>query len=150
VTTRVNTGPLEPGWSEVLHGESEIADVVQPTEWSRLWMIPAGHSDAHAIQALAQDGIARLFNALKEQFDFIVLDACPILPVADALLLCPHVDTILLTVRSGVSRLPIVQAAQQRLATLGAPLHGAVLIGPDDDLTGKEVVYPSRLLSSVK
>lgn len=109
-----------------------------------------GHSDAHAIQVLAQDGIARLFDSLKEQFDFIVLNACPILPVADALLLCPHVDTVLMAVRSGVSRLPIVQAAQQRLATLSAPLRGAVLIGPDDDLAGKEVAYPSRLLSSVK
>lgn len=135
--------PLEPGLSEVLRGEAEVADVIQPTELSRLWMIPAGHWDAHAIQALAQDGVGRLFDSLKEQYDFIILDACPILPVADALLLSRHVDAVLLAVRSGVSRLPVVQAAQQRLTALDAPLRGVVLLGPDSEVDGKVGVYPA-------
>ena len=135
--------PLEPGLSEVLRGEAEPADVIQPTELSRLWMIPAGHWDTHAIQALAQDGVGRLFDFLKEQYDFIVIDACPILLVADALLLGRHVDAVLLAVRSGVSRLPVVQAAQQRLSALEAPLRGAVLMGRDRDVDGKAGVYPA-------
>jgi succinoglycan biosynthesis transport protein ExoP len=135
--------PLEPGLSEVLRGEAEIADAVQPTDLSRLWLMSAGQGNAHALQALAQDGAGKLFDPLKEQFDFIVLDASPILPVADALLLCPHVDAVLLAVRSGMSRLPFVRAAQQRLAALAAPLRGAVLLGPDDDFDGKSVIYPT-------
>lgn len=134
---------LDPGLSEVLRGEAEAADVIQPTDLSRLWMIPAGHWDAHAIQALAQDGVGRLFDSLKEQFDFIVIDACSILPVADALLLSRHADAVLLAVRSGVSCLPIVQAAQQRLTALDAPLRGAVLLGSDSDVDGKVGVYPA-------
>jgi polysaccharide biosynthesis transport protein len=128
---------LEPGMSEILRGEAELAEVVQPTELSRLWMIPAGHWDRHAIQALAQDGVGRFFDSLKEQFDFIVIDACPILPVADALLLSMRVEAVLLAVRSGGSRLPVVQAAQQRLTALDAPLCGAVLMGPDRDVDGQ-------------
>jgi capsular exopolysaccharide synthesis family protein len=135
---------LEPGLSEVLRGEAEPADVIQPTDLSRLWMISAGHWNAHAVQALAQDGAGRLFDPLKEQFDFIVIDACPILPVADALLLCTHVDAVLLAVRSGVSRLPVVQAARQRLAALEAPLRGAVLMGRDNDLDRKAGAYESE------
>lgn len=138
---------LEPGLSEVLRGEAELGDVIQPTELSRLWMISAGHWDAHALQALAQDGAGRLFDPLKEQYEFIVIDACPILPVADALLLSTHVDAVLLAVRSGVSRLPVVQAARQRLAALDAPLRGAVLMGPDSDLDGKAFVYPEAAAS---
>ncbi len=128
--------PLEPGLSEVLRGEAEVSEVIQPTELSRLWMIPAGHWDAHANQALAQEGAGGLFTRLKESFDFIVIDAGPVLPVADALLLCTHVNTVLLTVRSGVSHLPTVEAAQRRLATVDAPLRGVVLMGPDADLGG--------------
>ncbi len=131
--------PLEPGLSEVLRGEAEVADVIQPTGLNRLWLISAGHWDTHAIQALAQEGAGRFFDRLKEQFDFIVLDACAVLPVADVLLLSTHVDGVLLAVRSGVSQLPIVQAAQQRLATLKVPLCGAVLMGQDGDLAGRTV-----------
>jgi capsular exopolysaccharide synthesis family protein len=134
---------LEPGLSEILRGEAEPADVVQPTELSRLWMITAGHWDSHAIQALAQDGVGRLFDSLKEQFDFLVIDACPILPVADALLLSTHVDAVLLAMRSGISRLPVVQAAQQRLTALDAPLRGAILMGPDLDVGSRAVPYPA-------
>ena len=105
-------------------------------------MIPAGHWDSHAIQALAQDGVGQLFDALKEQFDFIVIDACPLLPVADALLLSARIDAVLLAVRSGLSRLPVVQAAQQRLTALDAPLRGAVLMGPDREVDGQAGAYP--------
>lgn len=126
--------PLEPGLSELLRGEAEPSEVVQPAGLSRLWLVPAGHWDAHAVQALAQDGAGRLFDALREHYDYLVLDAGPVLPVADTLLLSMHVDAVLLAVRSGFSRSPLVRAAQQRLASLDAPLRGAILLGPDADL----------------
>jgi capsular exopolysaccharide synthesis family protein len=129
--------PFEPGLSELLRGEAEPTEVVQQAGLSRLWLVPAGHWDAHAIQALAQDGAGRLFDALREQYDFLVLDAGPVLPVADTLLLSTHVDVVLLVVRSGLSRSPLVAAAQQRLGSLDAPLRGAVLLGPDADIGSK-------------
>jgi succinoglycan biosynthesis transport protein ExoP len=133
---------LEPGLSEVLRGEVEIADALLPTSEGRLWVLPAGHWDAHAVQALAQDGPAVLFGRLKEHYDVIVLDAPPVLPVADALLLSQHADAVLLTVLGGTSRLSAVHAARQRLAALDVPLLGAVAIGLDGDLGGMDVRYP--------
>ena len=77
--------PLEPGLCELLRGEANAADVVKPTLLSRLWLLPAGHWDAHAIQALAQDDVRGKLEQLKEHYDFIIIDSCPVLPVADAL-----------------------------------------------------------------
>jgi succinoglycan biosynthesis transport protein ExoP len=136
--------PLEPGLSEVLRGEAEIADVVQPTTVSRLWMIPAGHWDTHAIQALAQEGAGELFEHLRGEYEFIVIDSCPVLPVADALLLSQYADEVLLAVRGSVSRLPLVAAAQQRLLTLDVTIGGAVLLGADHDVVGRPLAYPAR------
>jgi succinoglycan biosynthesis transport protein ExoP len=135
--------PLEPGLSEVLRGEVEIADALQPTSEGRLWVLPAGHWDAHAVGALAQDAPARLFGLLKEQYDFIVLDAPPVLPVADALLLSQHADAVLLAILGGTSRLSAVHAARQRLAALDVPLLGAVAIGLEGDLGVVDVHYPA-------
>jgi capsular exopolysaccharide synthesis family protein len=128
--------PLEPGLSEVLRGEANVADVIKPTLLSRLWLMPAGHWDAHAVQALAQDGVSQTFAGLKEQYDFIIVDSCPVLPVADALLLAQHVDGVIFSVLRDVSRLPAVQLAQQRLQGLGVRTLGAVVIGADDDVQG--------------
>jgi hypothetical protein len=72
--------PLEPGFSEVLRGETSLADAARATQANGLWLMSAGRCDAQAIQALAQDGIGNIFRSLKEQYDFIVVDSSPVLP----------------------------------------------------------------------
>jgi capsular exopolysaccharide synthesis family protein len=125
--------PPEPGLSEALRGEVDLTDVVKPTPQSRLWLVPAGQWDSHAVQALAQEGVRELFDELKKQFDFIIVDSCPVLPVADALAMAQHVDAVIYAVLRDVSRGPSVQAAQQRLAALGVRSLGAVVIGATDN-----------------
>src|SRR5205823_3082907 len=129
--------PLEPGFSEALRGEINLTDAVKPTLLSRLWLMPAGHWDAHAVQALAQEGVASMFEQLKQQYDFIVVDSCPVLPVADSLLLGQHVDGVIFSVLRDVSRLPSIQAAQHKLRSLGVRTLGAVVIGASDDGAGR-------------
>lgn len=126
--------PLEPGLSEVLRNEVSVNYAIKPTNLSRLWLMPAGHLDAHAVQALAQDNVRTLFEQLKQQYDFIVVDCSPVLPVADALLMGQHVDGVLFSVLRDVSRAPSVYAAQQKLNNLGVRILGAVMIGAHNDV----------------
>jgi succinoglycan biosynthesis transport protein ExoP len=134
--------PAGPGLSEALRGEVEMDDVVQPTAVSRLWLLPAGRADGHALQALAQDTLAELFDHLKEQYDFIVLDTSPVLPVPDAMLLARHADVVLLAVLKNVSRAPAVHHARERLESLGIRVFGAVVIGEKTETYGRPVPYP--------
>ncbi len=134
--------PLEPGLSEALRGEIEYDDTIKPTMTSRLWLMPAGKVDAHSLQALAQEGLASVFERLKEQYDFIILDTSPVLPVPDALLLAQQADTVLLSVLRDHSRLPAVYAAQQKLETLGIRVLGSVIIGEKTETYGHAVPYP--------
>jgi capsular exopolysaccharide synthesis family protein len=122
---------LEPGFSDVLRGEIGPAEAVHPTPIGRLWMMPAGALDSHAVQALAQDGLKATFDQLKEQYDFIVVDSCPLLPVADSLLLAQHVDAVIFSLLRDVSRAGAVHAAQQRLERLGVRTLGAVMLGAE-------------------
>jgi succinoglycan biosynthesis transport protein ExoP len=126
--------PQEPGLSEVLRGELTATDAVRSTPLSRLWVLPAGHWDNHAVQALAQDNVRTILEELKQQYDFIILDSCPVLPVADSLLLGQNVDGVILTVMREISRSPAVHAAHQRLESLGIKTLGAVVIGARNEL----------------
>jgi capsular exopolysaccharide synthesis family protein len=134
--------PLEPGLSEALRAEVEFEDAVKPTPISRLWLMPAGKVDAHALQALAQDGVSGFFDRLKDQYDFLVVDTSPVLPVPDALLLGQQADAVVLSVLRDVSRLPAVYQAQQRLDALGIRLLGAVVIGEETETYGRAGPYP--------
>jgi succinoglycan biosynthesis transport protein ExoP len=134
--------PLEPGFSEALRGEIEFDDAVKPTLTSRLWLMPAGKVDGHSLQALAQEGLASVFDLLKDQYDFIVIDTSPVLLVPDGLLLAQQADAVLLSVMRDHSRLPAVYAAQQKLASLGIAVLGGVMIGEKTEVYGHAVPYP--------
>jgi succinoglycan biosynthesis transport protein ExoP len=121
--------PLAPGVCEVLRGEVELADAIVPTMAAGLSLLPAGSSDASAIDALAQGNLQGLLDQLREQFDSIILDSAPILAVADTLQICQHADAVLFSVLRDVSRLPKIHAAYERLARLGVRILGAVVAG---------------------
>jgi succinoglycan biosynthesis transport protein ExoP len=139
--------PLEPGLSEVLRGEAELDHVIRPTAVGRLWLIPAGQCDTHAIQALAQKEVHGIFERLKDQFDFIVVDSSPVLPVADALSLSQNVDGVIFSILRDVSRMPAVHEAHQRLARLGVPILGTVVIGAASDTMSRSYQYPLEQVS---
>jgi polysaccharide biosynthesis transport protein len=120
---------VEPGLCEVLRGEIDAADAVQPAKISRLWLLPSGNWDQHALQALAQENTTMLLESFKDQYDVVVIDAGPLLPLADGLLLAQQADLVVLSALCGVSRLPVLDEAGQRLTTLGVPLLGVVVSG---------------------
>lgn len=119
---------LQMGVSEVLCQEVDAADAVQPTAVPNLWVITAGQCSTRVISALAQGHpLESLFNRLRGQFDFIIVDSCPVLPVADALLVGQHVDGVLFSIMQDISQLPKVMVASEKLQHLNVPLLGAVV-----------------------
>ncbi len=122
--------PLTPGVSEVLCQDVDPSDAVQPTAVPNLWVIPAGQCSTRVIAALAQGHpLETLFNRLRGQFDFVVVDSCPVLPVADALLIGQHVDGVVFSIMQDVSQLPKVMVASEKLHQLSINLLGAVVNG---------------------
>lgn len=138
--------PLSPGCAEVLLQEVDVSDAVQPTSVPNLWLIPAGQCSNRVISALAQGHpLETLFNRLRGQFDFIVVDSCPILPVADALLVGQHVDGVVISVLQDISQLPKVLTASEKLTQLNIPLLGAVMNGVKPDVHAYGYNYVKQL-----
>jgi capsular exopolysaccharide synthesis family protein len=125
-----------PGWAEILRGELNVAEAVQPTAMENLWFIPAGDCDPLALKSLAQEGVGDVLRWLKSQYDFVIVDTCPVLPVVDALLLGRHVDGVIFSILNDVSQIPKIYTATQRVASLGIPALGAVVNGVRDEKYG--------------
>lgn len=121
--------PASPGLGEVIRGEAEAGPAIHPSAFPNLWVLTAGLCDEQALQALAQNKLRDLLGRLKREFDFIVIDTPPVLPVADAALIAEQADAYVHAVLSGVSRLPQVFIAHERLQGLGIPTFGVVVAG---------------------
>jgi capsular exopolysaccharide synthesis family protein len=118
-----------PGLGAVLQGAAKVEEALRQTDLEGLWVLPAGPEDFGAIRALAQDGIKPVLDQVRQQFDLIVLDSCPVLPVADSLLIAQHADAVVFSLLAEVSTLPATCTAWKRLEALGVPLLGAVFSG---------------------
>jgi capsular exopolysaccharide synthesis family protein len=129
VLHRIFETDLVPGLSEALRGERILAETICPTPSPSLWLCPAGEFNGLVPELLAQNQLAALLEPLRAQYDFIVIDSSPILPVNDALQIGQHVDAVLLSIRPDQSREPLVRDALDRLRALHIPVLGTVLNG---------------------
>ena len=126
--------PMQPGFSEVLLGEIEIADATVESPQENLYLMPAGQWDREVLLALSRGGLEGVFEKLAEEFDFVVVDSHPVLSATDSLLIGRQADAVVLSVLHDVSQMPRVYAAHQHLTALGIRVLGAVVNGtnPED------------------
>jgi succinoglycan biosynthesis transport protein ExoP len=126
---RLFGGPSGPGLCEALRGEMDVEDAIYAGLELGPELLPAGRMDPLALQALTCDGLRSLLDKLKHQYEFIIVDSAPVLPVADSLSIGQAVDAVIFSVMRGVSRLPMVYEAHERLDALGVRTLGAVVAG---------------------
>jgi capsular exopolysaccharide synthesis family protein len=123
-----------PGVSEVLAGQVGVVAAVQPTSHENLSIVTAGAWRHRALAELTGRGVSQLFDSLREEFEFIIVDASPVLPVVDTRLVSRHADGVIFSLLRDVSQVPKVASACRTLETFGANLLGGVMIGTSDDV----------------
>jgi capsular exopolysaccharide synthesis family protein len=121
--------PLEDGLCEVLRAEVDVADVIRPTHAEGLWLLTAGYCDVDAIHALATEQMQPVFDKLRTEYDFIIIDGAPVLGMSDALIFGQYSDGAILSVRRDFSQMPKVNHAAELLRGVGIRIIGAVVNG---------------------
>ena len=122
--------PLQPGFSEVMLNEVDLPDAVRPTPTDpNLFLLTAGLWDRNVVQELAKTGITSIFEKLRDEFDFILVDSHPVLAATDSLLIAQHVDAVIVSLMRDVSQMHNVHTACQQLTNLGVRVFGAVVSG---------------------
>ena len=140
--------PLSPGVSEVLRHEcdpADAADLVHPVAADNLSVVTAGRWDRQALASLSNGSVDALFRQLREDFDFVVVNTSPILPVADARFVSQYVNTVVLSVFRDVSEAAKIQAACDILAAFGVRSVEAVVTGPGNGVYGRHTGYESTV-----
>jgi succinoglycan biosynthesis transport protein ExoP len=116
----------QPGLTDVLKGKA-THNAIRTTKVPRLWLLPSGLPSRHAADLLGSERFTQLIECFREQFDWIVLDSPPVLPVTDACLITRVASGVLFVVGSGQTSRDVGRAAVERLDAVGANLVGALL-----------------------
>lgn len=121
--------PLEDGLCEVLRTEAEVTDVIRPTQNEGLWLMTAGYCDIDAVKALATEQVQPVFEKLRADYDFIIIDGAPVLGLADSLLFGRHCDGAILSVLRDHTCVPKIHQSVELLRSVGVRLIGSVVNG---------------------
>lgn len=120
------------GLRDILVGTANVADVMQPApRIETLSILPAGIPAEQPAELLASRRMEELVEELRNQFTYIVVDAPPVIPFADARWLSRLVDGVILVVRSGTTTRQAAGLASEILKEIHAPILGVVLNGVD-------------------
>jgi capsular exopolysaccharide synthesis family protein len=115
------------GLSTVLLGRVAVADVVQDWGESGLQVLPSGPVPPNPSELLGSATWARLLEQLRRDYDFVVLDAPPLLPVADAAILSRTADgAVVVANATRVRRHQLVEALRS-LRQVNGRVLGVVL-----------------------
>ncbi|HYH83638.1 MAG TPA: polysaccharide biosynthesis tyrosine autokinase [Longimicrobium sp.] len=142
----------EPGLTELVLGLRVAADVVRSTPVPGLDVLPSGTLPPNPTELLGGERMKATVEALKKDYDLLVLDTAPVTAAADAAVMGARTDAVLMVVRAGHSDRAVVQHAVQQLRNVGARVVGAVLNDPDAKVPqyGGGYYYYSEYSSSTR
>jgi polysaccharide biosynthesis transport protein len=109
----------ERGLTNYLVGGAIAPDVLQETDVSGLCFMATGPLPPNPAELLAGQNMARLLASASENFDIIIIDAPPVLGLADAPLLASIAAGTLLVLGAGESRRGVGKVALK--ATFSRP-----------------------------
>jgi capsular exopolysaccharide synthesis family protein len=131
------------GVSNYLSSDLPALGVVRTTSIPNLYVIPAGPLPPNPVELLSGPKLLGLLGELGDRFSHIILDAPPVLGIADALVLGNQVGSVLFVVAAGGTRKAHAKAALKRLRQAGVLPIGAVMTKTDlrDGMYGYESAY---------
>lgn len=115
------------GLTNILAGSAAVDEVMQAYGSENLRVIAAGPTPPNPGELLASSHMGELLDKLRGMSDFVLVDAPPLLPVADSSGLAVHTDGVLLSVRYGSTSRDQLQQAAATLERVGARTLGVIL-----------------------
>jgi non-specific protein-tyrosine kinase len=111
--------------------DPEEPSPVGPDAAGQLRVLPAGFLPASPGELVGTRAVANILEELREEADFVLVDAPPLLAVSDALTLSTRVDALLVVVRLGVVDRPMLRELSRQLDVSPARKLGFVVAGAE-------------------
>jgi polysaccharide biosynthesis transport protein len=116
-----------PGVSNFLAGSDDVETIVRSTPQEGLSVITAGPHPPNAADLLTGTRLSDLIHRLEERFDHVIVDASPVIGLADAPLVAAAVEGVIYVVEARAIQAGAARRALQRLETAQANVVGIVL-----------------------
>jgi polysaccharide biosynthesis transport protein len=122
------------GFSEVLKQEVNWREVVVPTAYETLFVLPRGKTLSQPSEHLLRDSTEALLKEIYQHYDYIIIDSSPVLAADDTTSLAPKIDATIFVVRLSYTSARITKKALELLYGRQVNIPGVILNFVDTSL----------------
>ncbi len=125
--------PNRVGLVSILAEGIEPSRAIVKTAVPGVFVVPAGPDAPNPSGLLASDAMRKFLELASTNFDHVIVDSPPVLPVSDTLVFAQQTDGVVLCVRGGVTPREHVIRARDRILRSGVPIVGVLInaLAPD-------------------
>lgn len=113
--------------SDMALGEMGFDEIVKFPGIENISIIPSGDPPSNPAAILVSQKVPDLIAAARKDFDLVIFDSPPILPIADASILAPWVDHVILVYEIGKTARQALMRAKIQIESTGAKIAGVIL-----------------------
>ena len=115
------------GLSSCISMGTALSDAVQKTSIEGLYALTGGVIPPNPSELLGSEQMKNLLQRAKEQYDYVLIDTPPVMPVTDALIVSRFVDGMILVIASAEVKVEMAREVKNQLVHAGANILGVVL-----------------------
>lgn len=123
---------IDKGLSHYLTGQAEIEDIIYETETEGFYLSVAGPLSPDPTSPLDSDQFQKFIDKVREDYDYVIIDAPPLGVVIDAVIIGKYCDGAVLVIEQGVIKRKVVQDVIKQLKRGEVRILGAVLNKVDE------------------
>jgi receptor protein-tyrosine kinase len=116
-----------PGLSDVLKGNVQLDATLLNPNIANLTVVLAGKGPKNPAELLNSKKMQSLIASFRSRFDYILIDAPPVMPLTDACILGAMADGVILVVQAGRTQREIIKHAENRLYQARAKTLGYIM-----------------------
>jgi capsular exopolysaccharide synthesis family protein len=136
---------FEPGSVDYLEGKVTLDVALRSTEiQSNLFILTTGGRPKNPGEIVSGNDFHNMIAALREKFDYVLIDSPPVLPVADATAIASRVDGIFLILRIRRGVMLASRKAKEQLDMVHGNVLGVIVNGMDENVYYNEYGYYYR------
>ncbi|MEY2564277.1 MAG: polysaccharide biosynthesis transport protein [Verrucomicrobiota bacterium] len=122
------------GFSEVLKQEVNWQEVVVPTTYPNLFLLPRGKTLGQPSEHLLRESTDQLLKEMYSHYDYIIIDSSPVLAADDSTSLAPKIDATLFVVRLSYTSARLIRKSLELLYNRQVNVAGVILNYVDTSL----------------